>query len=362
MPRECLTVSAPGRLCLFGEHQDFLGLPVIAAAFDRAITIEARPRGDELIVVHMPDVHERDQFDPRSEISYAHERDYVRSATNVLRRAGLRPPHGYDCTIRGTIPLNAGCCSSSALTVAWVSFVLAAAGAPLDPEDVARLAHQAEVVEFNEPGGMMDHYTSALGGLVHIDTGSPIRVTPLPARLEGFVLGDSRTPKDTTSTLAQSRAAMRSAVQAVRQQLPSFDLPSTSLAEVRPFLPVLPQRGREMLEGNLANRDLLRLARGELEQERPDLASVGALLTEHHRQLSRHIQVSTPLLDRMVEAALEAGALGAKMNGSGGGGCMFALAPGREVEVQAAIAAAGGEASPVHVRGGVEVQRQPCEP
>ena len=362
MSRECLTVSAPGRLCLFGEHQDFLGLPVIAAAFDRDITVEAQPRDDGLIVVQMPDVREQDQFDPRFETSYAHERDYVRSATNVLRRAGIRPRQGYECEVRGTIPINAGCSSSSALTVAWVSFLLAAADRPLDPDEVARLAHQAEVVEFNEPGGMMDHYTSARGGLVYIDTGSPICVTPLPARLEGFVLGDSLTPKDTTSTLATSRAAMRHAVQAVQQRMPTFDLHATPLEAVRPLLPELPPRGREMLEGNLANRDLLCRALAELQQEQPDLAAVGALLTEHHRQLSRYIQVSTPLLDRMVDAALEAGALGAKMNGSGGGGCMFALAPGREAEVQAAIDAVGGQAAPVHVRGGVTVERRPCEP
>ncbi len=364
MAAEGLAVSAPGRLCLFGEHQDFLGLPVIAAAFDRQITIEARPRDDARMVIDLPDINARDEFDPREEIRYVQERDYIRSATNVLRRAGLLMGRGYDCTVRGTIPVNAGCSSSSALTVAWVTFLLGSqeGGLPSDPASVARFAHQAEVVEFNEPGGMMDHYTSAQGGLVHIETRTPIEVTPLPAALEGFVLGDSLEPKDTTSTLADSRAAMHQAVQQVTEHMPSFDLHNTPLEQVRPLLKELPQRGREMLEGNLLNRDLLRQALVELQREKPDVAQVGALLTKHHEQLSRHIQVSTPLLDGMVEASLEAGALGAKMNGSGGGGCMFALAPGQEAEVKAAIEALGARADLVHICSGAQVQRIPCEP
>ncbi|NLG53187.1 MAG: hypothetical protein GX541_04350, partial [Clostridiales bacterium] len=38
-----------------------------------------------------------------------------------------------------------------------------------NPYRIAYLAYLAEVCEFNNPGGMMDHYTSALGGLVHLD-------------------------------------------------------------------------------------------------------------------------------------------------------------------------------------------------
>jgi len=57
------------------------------------------------------------------------------------------------------------------MVVAWTGFLLEVCGcqnlAP-QPEHVADLAHRAEVVEFREPGGKMDHYTSALGGTVWI--------------------------------------------------------------------------------------------------------------------------------------------------------------------------------------------------
>ena len=358
MTVERVEVSAPGRLCLFGEHQDFLGLPVIALPITRTITFTGTPRDDALFKLRLPDIDSEDEFDPREELPYRTRRDYIRSAVNVLRRGGLRMHRGYDITVSGNIPINAGCGSSSAMLNAWVGFLAASQdpSCPQDPMTIARHAHQAEVIEFEEPGGMMDHYSSALGGLLHIKTEGEIECTRLPARLAGFVLGDSLTPKDTTTTLARSRQAMAEAVEVARQLIPSFDIHQTSIEEARAISDRLEQRGREMLEGNLLNRDLCRAAREELKQEEPNAAEVGRLLFAHHEQLSRNIQVSTEKIDRMVEAAREAGALGAKINGSGGGGCMFAYAPGRQEEVAEALRSVGGEAHLVEPHPGLQVR------
>ena len=56
------------------------------------------------------------------------------------------------------------------------------------------------------------------------------------------------------------------------------------------------------------------------------------------------LQVSTPKVEAMLEAALDAGALGGKINGSGGGGCMFAYSPETAEEVVLAIELSGGKA------------------
>lgn len=354
---ESIVASAPGRLCLFGEHQDFLGLPVIALAMTREITFTGTRRPDALFDLSLPDIDDHDQFDPREELPYRSRRDYLRSAVNVLRRAGLSMHTGYDVVVRGSIPINAGCGSSSSMVIAWIGFLIASQEGSLssDPASVARLAHQAEVLEFNEPGGMMDHYTSALGGLLHIKTAGEIECTRLPAGLSGFVLGDSLTPKDTTSTLARSRQAMAEAVEVARREIPDFSIHTTSLADARRAFDKLELRGREMLEGNLVNRDICRAGLRLLRSEQPDTEQLGRLLLEHHEQLSRNIQVSTDKIDRMVEAAREAGACGAKINGSGGGGCMFAFAPGCQEAVAQAIRDAGGEAHIVSPHPGLQV-------
>ena len=349
-----IAVSAPGRLCLFGEHQDFLGLSVIACAVDVDISISGTPRNDTRFVIDMPDMGTRDEFDTAREVPYRERRDYVRSATNVVGRNGVAFARGYDCEIHGTIPINAGTSSSSALTVAWISFCYATqTGAlPQDREVVARLAHLAEVVEFSEPGGMMDHYTSAVGGLLYIDCREPITVEPLPARLDGFVLGDSGEPKDTTGALAGSRASVEAGVQIIRRHTPRFDIRTASLDEIEPYLGEMSGDSATRIAANFHNRDICQEARRLLSQPDVDPEELGRLILEHHKHLREGIGVSTPKLDRLIDASMAAGALGCKVNGSGGGGCMFAYAPGRQQEVKEAVDAAGGRGMIVSIRDG----------
>ncbi len=356
-----VTVEAPGRICLFGEHQDFLGLSVIAAPISLTIKVVGTPRDDSIFRIEMPDIGDRDEFDGREELEYIRERDYIRSATNVLRRAGLRIERGYDCTITGTIPINAGTSSSSALTVAWVAFLLATqrGDVPHSREDIAKFAHQAEVLEFNEPGGMMDHYTSAVGGLLYIDCREPIRVEPLPCELSGFVLGESLVPKETKDTLRRSREAATEGFNRLAELIPDFDVRTTPLAQVEHYLDRLSEDAARVVYAQLCNRDLCQQARRLLSRPRlneEEQRRLGQMLLEHQRHLREGIGVSHPKLDALIEAAVEAGALGGKLNGSGMGGCMFAYAPGREEEVKMAIDAAGGRGHIVQLTQGVRVE------
>ncbi len=349
-----ICVSAPGRICLFGEHQDFLGLSVIACAINLDIRITGTPRDDTVFAITMPDIDQRDEFDAARRVPYHGRRDYIRSATNVVSRHGVEFTEGYDCTIRGSIPINAGASSSSALTVAWVSFswVTQTDALPPTPEETARLAHLAEVVEFGEPGGMMDHYTSAVGGLLYIDCREPITVERLPAELDGFVLGDSLQPKDTTGVLGKSRSAVEAGLSVLRDGIDDFDFRTTTLEEVEPLLDQMSEEARKRIVANFHNREICREARELLNQTDPDPVRLGELLTEHHRHLRDGIGVSTPKIDRMLDAALDAGALGGKVNGSGGGGTMFAYAPGRQEQVKAALDAAGGRGIIIEPREG----------
>jgi galactokinase len=148
---------------------------------------------------------------------------------------------------------------------------------------------------------------------------------------------------------------MARAVAVARQEIRGFSIHTTSVEEARGIFPALEPRGREMLEGNLVNRDLCREACALLGVEAPDTEAIGRLLLAHHEQLSRNIQISTEKIDRMVGAAMSAGALGAKINGSGGGGCMFAFAPGRREQVAEAIESVGGKAHLVESHRGLSV-------
>ena len=55
--KKIITVSTPGRICLFGEHQDYLGLPVIASAISKRISITGSKNGEDLIRIFLPDIN-----------------------------------------------------------------------------------------------------------------------------------------------------------------------------------------------------------------------------------------------------------------------------------------------------------------
>jgi len=81
-----LNISAPGRLCLLGEHQDYFGLSIIAAAIDLRIFIKGTRRRDRLFKLDLPDIKEKDEFSLDLELGYLNERDYLKSAVNILRQ------------------------------------------------------------------------------------------------------------------------------------------------------------------------------------------------------------------------------------------------------------------------------------
>ncbi|HEB85249.1 MAG TPA: GHMP kinase, partial [Bacteroidetes bacterium] len=112
---------------------------------------------------------------------------------------------------------------------------------------------------------------------------------------------------------------------------------------------------RELLAGTLETRELTGEALEVLGAERFDPRELGRLLNEHQAILGRRLKVSTEKIDRMLRAAMEAGALGGKLNGSGGGGCMFAYAPEDPERVARAIEEVGGRAYVIHQDQGVHM-------
>ena len=95
-------------------------------------------------------------------------------------------------------------------------------------------------------------------------------------------------------------------------------------------------------------RDRLKKALHELQKKIINERLIGELLYEHHTVLRDDLKVSTPKIEKMIDAAMNAGALGAKINGSGGGGCMFAYAPNKTENVLEAINSVDGKAQIIY--------------
>ncbi|PKO15547.1 GHMP kinase [candidate division BRC1 bacterium HGW-BRC1-1] len=354
--------SAPGRICLFGEHQDYLRLPVIAMAVDLRVTITGKRRADPQMHLTLTDIGETFEFNPNEPFPYRHNRDYIPAAANVLARLhGVRWPAGYDIEITGRIPINAGASSSSALQIAWTAFLLAAAGdsRATDPEFVAHVAQFSEVGEFGSPGGMMDHYSSALGGVVYLDCLDPIGWERLPGTIGPFVLIDSGTPKATNEVLGRVRHGVEAAAKAAGIDLHAANDPSPLLNVDATKLPP-PEDAEQgaMLRAALRNRDITHEARAAMLAGATPV-EIGRLLDAHHEQLAHGLGISTDRIDALLDSARAAGATGGKINGSGGGGSCFALAPDNADAVAEAIRAQGRRADVVRPGEGLRVITQP---
>jgi galactokinase len=346
-------IKAPGRVCLFGEHQDYLGLPVISAAISLFIYIEAKAALRRIAEIHVEyrDLNQKETILLNGkELQYEKKRDYIKSVYNLFLRAGYSFDRSYDCSIHGNIPINAGAASSSALTVAWVAFLSKITNANLSKQQIAEMAHSAEVLEFSESGGMMDQLTSSCGNLLYIET-KPLAISRLKAKIDGLVLGDSLEKKSTLDDLARVKIQSLKGQDYLKKCIKGFDLKTTDLNTVKKHLDDS-QEAKNIL-ANIINRDLTKKARSLLSEEIFDKKALGKLLNEHHDQLNENLGISTAKINKIIDASLAAGALGAKINGSGFGGTMFAYAPNHEKEVASAIKDCGGEPHVVKIVPGV---------
>lgn len=350
-----LIVSAPGRICLFGEHQDYLGLPVIPCAISLRICIEGKLTDDSTIHLDLPDINDEELFTIQEKLPYVRERDYFRSVVNVLRRDNFTFSRGFDGIVRGKIPINSGTSSSSALTVAWVQLLaqLSDQSKTILPEVVAKLAHRAEVLEFSEPGGMMDHYSTSIGGILFLEFWPEVRYELLDTDLKTFVLGDSGEPKDTKTILARVKNRVIHIAEMLSKKHPDFSLHSATQESIRAYRNELNSEEYELLEGTVRNHRITHEARRILCQDPLNHKKLGELLNATQDVLRDVLKISTPKIDRMLDAAMGAGAYGGKINGSGGGGCMFAYAPENPEEVMKAVDKVGGKGYIVRADQGV---------
>jgi galactokinase len=353
-----LRVSTPGRICLFGEHQDYLHLPVIPCAISLRIELEGSSRSDKHVAIDLPDIGSCEEFSLEGPLDYPVERAYFRSAVNVVRREGFTFSRGFTCRLHGVIPINSGTSSSSALIVTWINFLarMSDQHAELSAYECARLAHAAEVLEFREPGGMMDHFSTAYGGTIVIDFFPEVKVERLNAQLGTFVLGDSGEPKDTQGILARVKHQVLAAASVLGGKYPDFSLRTVRVEDLERYRGDLTPAQLAVLQGTVRNRDITARANALLRELPLDHRKVGALLTEHQSILRDVLRISTPKIDRMLSAATDAGAYGGKINGSGGGGCMFVYAPENSDRVARAIEQAGGTAYVVTPDAGTRVE------
>ena len=321
-----IKVKAPARVCLFGDHQDYLGLPVIAAAIDRFITLKANEITTQEFRIHFLDMGKKRIIKFSDVEKPSQKNDFFITALKVLKTYGCVPNKGYEVIITGNIPINAGLSSSSSLVVVWIHFLLKAFGVKnkITADWVAKMAYQIEVLEHKGPGGLMDQYTISLGNLLHIYTVNG-NYKVLNTNLNTLIIAESGVPKRTLTILKHLRNYAQDAIAAVKKSYSDFDIENSKLSDYKKYQECVPKNLKTFFYAALKNYDITKKALKVLVNQPLDNVEIGKLMTTHHLVLKDLLKITVPEIDKLITVALQNDALGAKIVGSGGGGCIAAL-------------------------------------
>ena len=351
--------KAPGRMCLFGDHQDYLGLPIIACAINRFVEIHGMINDSEEICIEMPDMKSSRSFHIHDPFDHLENGDHIASVVRVLRRYGCVLDKGYTITIKGDLPINAGLSSSSAVVVAWIRFLLKTFGCnqKVTDELVAKFAYEAEVVEYNSPGGRMDQYTIAIGDIIFLETGDSAKYKKIESSLSSLVIGESGIPKNTMGLLSDLKRKAQNSIELVQEYDSDFNLHSAVLKDIEKYSDILSEELKPFFYSSIKNHLITKEALIALNEETLNYERIGALMNEHHSVLKNILKITTPKIDNMIEAALEAGAYGAKIVGSGGGGsiCAISSKQNKQRVIDNILAAGAKDAYAVSVTSGKQI-------
>ena len=340
--------SAPGRVNLIGEHTDYNDGFVLPFAIGARTRVAAAPREDGILRMRSAQQPAGDLAVPLADLAPGTPEgwgSYVAGVVWAARESG-HDVGGMDLLVDGRVPLGGGLSSSHALECGVALAVNDIFGLGLGVQELALLTQRAENDFVGAPTGLMDQLASlacTTGHALFLDTRSlESEHVPLDPSDDGLALlvMDTRVHHAlgdgsyANRRAACSEAADRLGVRSLR------DVPADGLDRRLEDLPdELCRRARHVVRENervLAAVDATRAR---------DWAALGALLDGSHASLRDDYEVSCKELDTAVDAAVGAGALGARMTGGGFGGSAVALVPQERVTaVRTAVADAFAEA------------------
>ena len=339
-----VSARAPGRIELLGNHTDYNGGLVLAAAIDRITIVVGRALPGREARVVSANFGQAESFDldalaPGEPGSWGR---YVRGVVWSLREDRGPPASGFEAAIAGDIPLGAGLSSSASLQAAVALFLLGSGvvgrgGVPVALTDEARLdlaraLRRGENEYVGVASGLLDQFSvlfGRAGRALSLDCRSlAYERLPLGDPAPAIVVCDSKTSRRLADGMYNLRRSECEGVVASIRCTPGGDSVRT-LRDVSPEAlraawddldPVGRRRARHVLSENE------RVARGSEALRAGDVAGLGRLMSESHASSRDDFENSAPALDALIEAAEAApGFLGGKLSGAGWAGCTVNL-------------------------------------
>ncbi len=291
--------SGYGKVILYGEHFVVHGVPGIVSAIDSSTDAEVKKAAKGINV--------RDERKTAKGYSEEKRLQQLESIERMLKAMGVDPKIALDIWVGGTLPGFSGLGASAASSVAIARAIAQELGMKISNEKINQVAYEAEKAYAGNPSGI-DNTAATYGGLMWFKKnlgGGPDKVEPLSIKEPVEIVIGS------TGKVANTKAMVEGVAERKNKNPQKYN-PIFKRAEE------LAYEGRAALEFY-------------------NLKKIGDLMNENHRLL-QEIEVSSKELDLLVELARKQGAIGAKLTGGGGGGCMVALTPGKELQGKVASA------------------------
>ncbi len=323
-------VSVPGRINLIGEHIDYHGLPVLPMALQRRVNIAFRARSDGQVRAISGCYGER-QFSLCPDPQPGPPGDWSNYLKAAMQAVATRwkLTIGLDAAIVSDLPPAAGLSSSSALLVAFTLALLETNGFRPTVAELMDILPDGEQFVGTRGGGM-DH-----AAVLACQSGCALRIQfdpldlsaiPIPSGWSFLVAHSLTTAEKSGAVNAEYNARRTAGISGLQKLgLSSYReaIDRRSLGELTAFagrLPDLESRSfLHVVTEAFRVQECLRALRRE------DIRDFGRLLTASHASLRDQLLVSHPSLDELVQSALDAGALGARLTGAGFGGCAIIL-------------------------------------
>ncbi len=326
---EVVTVRAPGRVNLIGEHTDYNGGFVLPFAIDMDVRIALLPTDRPRIRVARDDTGETatielDPFPAPGDRWH----DYI-AGTAWAMSAAAQPVHGFDGLLQGTLPIGSGLSSSAALEVATAWAVSAPLGPSISPLEVAQISQRAENEHVGVRCGLMDQFASACGvaghALLFDCRSTEWRAVALPDDVALVVIHSGVSHGHADNEYNQRRAACERVVAAVAADDPDVsllrDIDMHRLDSYRGHLPASDyDRAHHVISENERVLD----ATGALETGDHD--ALGRLMAASQASMRDRYDISCPEIDALVSITTDTpGVIGSRMTGGGFGGCTVSL-------------------------------------
>lgn len=329
--------SAPGRVNLIGEHTDYNDGFVLPFAIQHRTAIAVGDRDDAVVAVTSPIGSETisvslGDLSPNALTGWSAYPLGVVWA--IAQHVGPdRWGKGFDIVIETDVPIGAGLSSSAAIECAVALAINDLWDLELDTPTLARLCQRAENLAVGAPTGIMDQSVSLMSQADHalfLDCRS-LATDHIPLsfgahNLALVVLDSTVRHSNASGEYGARRASCERAAQALGvaalRDVGVSDLPRLQeLVDDETF-----RRGRHIITENDRVLETVRVLRERGPEE------IGSLLTASHISMRDDFEISCLELDHLVQAALDAGALGARMTGGGFGGAAIALVHAGDVD------------------------------